>query len=67
MKENSGKKVLKVKVSQNDSPYPSTPKNFHVDSEVKVGIGFGKFKFILLSLFKVIFVEWKPLPFKLSL
>ena len=35
MKECSSKKVLIVKVSQNDSPYPSTPKNFQVDSEVK--------------------------------
>jgi len=35
MKENSGKKVLKVKVSQNDSPYPFTPQNFQVDSKVK--------------------------------
>ena len=35
MKGGSGIKVLIVKVSQNDPVYPSTPKNFQVDSMIE--------------------------------
>ena len=39
MKECSGKKVLIVKVAQNDPVKPSTPENFQVHSKIK-GMGY---------------------------